>query len=265
MNIIKNDVIISRIALSVFVPFGKGAPIHRNRYAHGLAFNTDREILYRFETGEALVCHAGEMIYLPKGSSYTIENLSSEKSEKSGTYAINFFVVSEESENRPYVIKIKGKNEITSLFSKAASQWLKRSAGFYEECFSILYRILMVVKKEALIYSPKGKALSILSPALEYINENYTKENIKIEVLARLCGISEPYLRELFRNAFSESPSVYVRNLRIKYARELLASSEYPITDVAMLSGFNDVSYFSREFRKAVGMSPKEYGNSLLK
>ena len=52
-----------------------------------------------------------------------------------------------------------------------------------------------------------------------------------------------------------------MRRLRIAYARDLLGSGEYSVTDAAMLSGFNDAAYFSREFKKEVGVSPKEYGN----
>lgn len=77
--------------------------------------------------------------------------------------------------------------------------------------------------------------------------------------LAELCGVSEVYLRRAFRNAFGVSPAVYMRNKRIAYAKELLLSGEYSVTDVAMLSGFNDTAYFAREFKKATGVSPIAY------
>ena len=50
-----------------------------------------------------------------------------------------------------------------------------------------------------------------------------------------------------------------MRNLRLKYAKELLRSREYSVTDVGTLSGFNDAAYFAREFKKAVGKSPSEF------
>jgi AraC-like DNA-binding protein len=47
--------------------------------------------------------------------------------------------------------------------------------------------------------------------------------------------------------------------MRIRYAKRLLRSGEYSVTDAAMLLGFSDTAYFSREFKRSVGMSPSEY------
>ena len=47
--------------------------------------------------------------------------------------------------------------------------------------------------------------------------------------------------------------------MRIRYAKDLLDSGEYSISDAAFISGFNDVAYFSREFKKATGTQPSEY------
>ena len=149
-----------------------------------------------------------------------------------------------------------------SLFSKAESAWRKKEIGYHEECFGDLYKIIRMMKKEAAHYSSKQRTLELIAPALEYINESYTKENVTLAHLAALCHISQPYVRRLFHNAFSVSPTVYMRNLRIGYARELLRSGEYSVTDAAMLSGFNDVAYFSREFKKITGVSPRDYVKS---
>ena len=161
-------------------------------------------------------------------------------------------------------MRIKGRDEMLSLFSRAANAWRKKDIGYCEECFGDLYKIIRIIKKEMSSYSSKHRTLERIAPALDYINENYTKEQISLSHLASLCKISEPYLRKLFQNAFSVSPAVYMRNLRIGYARELLRSGEYSVTDAAMLAGFNDTAYFSREFKRAVGVAPKDYGVSLV-
>ena len=256
---LENEIVITKIVLALFVPVGQGKPIHNNRPAHGLAYNVGYTSSYTFEGGKSLICHDGECIYLPKGSNYTVRKIYSSDTPDSGTYAINFMTLSDFDMGAPWVMKIRGENELYSLFAKTARAWLKKEVAFYETCFSNLYRIIKQIKSESARYSPKQKSIDLLTPALQYINEKYTSEAISISTLAELCRVSEVYLRRVFQNVFSTSPAVYIRNKRINYAKELLRSEEYNVTDVAMLSGFNDTAYFTREFKKVTGVAPSVY------
>lgn len=259
MELFHHELVVSKIVIAVFVPFGRGKPVHKNRPNHGFAFNVDCDIVYRFDTGETLTCHSGELIYLPKGSNYTVSFQEEYKGKHQGVYAINFFIADDQGPYPPKLVKVKGKEDMLSAFTKSVNAWTRKTVGFYEQGFIDLYKIIKILKKEFLHYSATHQTLEIIQPALKYIEENYTQEKISTVLLAELCQISEPYLRKLFHSTFSVSPIIYIRNLRIKYAKELLRAKEYSITDAAMMSGFNDVAYFSREFKKATGISPKEY------
>lgn len=260
MDLLTNEFAVSKIIIALFLPYGKGTPIHKNRLSHGLAFNVGYDSTYRFETGKVLTCHAGEMIYLPKGSSYTVEkSVRTAEEENGGVYVINFLLCNDQKKGEPCTVRIKGTETVVSLFSKAANAWRKEKIGYYEECMSSLYGIVKLLKTEYSIYTPLKKNYESLAPALDYISDHYSVETISIAHLARLCKISEPYLRRLFQQTFSVSPAVYIRNLRIKRAKELLLAGEYSITEAATLSGFNNASYFSREFKKATGISPNEF------
>lgn len=257
---LENEIVIAKIVIALFMPGNTGRPIHRDRPSHGLVFNVGCTAEYRFETGEVLTVASGECIYLPKNSNYTAKRFNISDTKDCGVYAINFLTLSDsEGTNKPWVMRIKGENEMILNFSKAAKAWKNKETGFYEECFSDLYKIIKQIKKESVKYSSKKKDVGLLAPALEYINKNYTTESISVSYLAELCHVSEVYLRRVFQNAFSVSPSVYMRDLRIQYAKELMQTEEYTVTDVAMMSGFNDTAYFSREFKKAVGLTPSAY------
>lgn len=109
--------------------------------------------------------------------------------------------------------------------------------------------------------SPYSKS-NVIQPAIDYIALNYYKESISVEFLASLCKISSVHLRSLFMKRFATSPVKYINNLKMARARELLDSQFYSINDVCYLSGYNDESYFCREFKKHFDMTPSEYVKS---
>ena len=107
-------------------------------------------------------------------------------------------------------------------------------------------------------YVPKSID-KIIKPALEYIHRNYTSENISVEHLANLCGISTTYLRNIFLKCKNATPIKYINGLKLSRAKELIVSDYYSIPKISELSGFGDESYFCRYFKKATGMTATEY------
>lgn len=251
--------IITSISAAVLVTRGMGTPVHNNRPAHGIAMNVNCGSLYTFSDGRSFVCNSGQCIYLPKGSSYTVaeSKTSSPKiGAQIGVFAINFRTIDDDI-YEPRVFTVKSCESMISDFAFAENAWRGRSSVLREDCLISLYRIIRRLKKESELDSSEYG--EILAPALDYIAAHYTEENIRLSTLASLSGVCEPYLRRLFNRAFSVSPSVYIRGLRIDYAKNLLASGEYSVTDAALNSGFSDAAYFCREFKKATGISPSGY------
>ena len=263
MEFLKMNTVVKEIILATHLPYGKGNPVHKNRASFGIAYYVNARAVFKFEGGKVLEVGDGECIFLPKGSNYTVSGHNDNPSAEVSVYAINF-LLSEDIPLEPFVIKVKSPAEIKSLFSRSVNCWRKKETAFTEECMSYLYSIISHLKKDKFVYSNKKGTLEILKPALDYIKDNYTSEGISLPHLASLCGVSEVYLRRLFKRAFSESPTVYIRNMRMRYARELIISGEYTVTDASYLAGFNDVSYFSREYRKAFGTQPSKTKASWL-
>ena len=263
MELFLNDLTVSDVRIAIFVPPGQARRTHTDRPSHGLAFNVGTVATYRFDSGLVLRCLPGQCIYLPRGANYTVdpeeqpENMDS--SVTPGVYCINFRLLNDPVEPEPFVIKVRGRDKALSCFERAESAWRKKHVGYREDCFAALYQLLRLFRREQVGYSQLNFVMDKLAPALQHIEAHYTSENIPLSQLAQLCNISEPYLRKLFNIAFSVSPTNYIRNMRINYAKELLCTGEYSITSVAALSGFNSVVYFSREFKKATGVSPNKY------
>jgi AraC-like DNA-binding protein len=87
----------------------------------------------------------------------------------------------------------------------------------------------------------------------------HTYSNLTVNDLAKLCNMSLSSFKRAFRNFFNDSPNNYINTKKINKAQELLQISELNISDIAYETGFNDPLYFTRVFKKRVGLTPSEF------
>ncbi len=244
---------VENIALACYVVPGTGTPVHKNRPHHGLVLYTGGQMSFVFSDGKRLKVEGGNIIYLPKGSDYVVE-----KKENGGCYAINFDILGDVT-FESFVVRTKNTQNFVEMFEKTEHTWRKKTTGYMMKCMSELYGIIYSMKREYEAgYISESKS-NILASAVSHIHREYTNESMNISYLAQLCSISETYFRRLFFKTYGMSPVKYINNLRIERAKELIKSDMYSICEVALLSGYKDESYFSREFKKATGVCPSKY------
>jgi two-component system response regulator YesN len=97
-----------------------------------------------------------------------------------------------------------------------------------------------------------------VSEAISFIHRHYA-ENISQTMLADNIGISSVYLSKLFKDNLHIGFMEYLNNYRLEKAKVLLKQNNFSNKMVARLCGFNDDAYFSKVFKKAEGMTPKEF------
>ena len=97
-----------------------------------------------------------------------------------------------------------------------------------------------------------------LKPALEYIETHYGQP-ISLEALARLTGMSPKYFCRFFRTIVHRSPIDYVNYYRVECATHFLAASDMTVAEIAQRCGYNDSSFFIKQFRKYKGTTPSRY------
>lgn len=91
-----------------------------------------------------------------------------------------------------------------------------------------------------------------------YINENIAND-ISTQKLCSVFHLSNNELYSIFKEYFSSTPAVYVKNRRLSYACELLLSSQLKVYTICKKVGFFDYNYFSKVFKKEFGVSPNAY------
>ena len=245
--------VIKKIDLATFVPANTGSDIHTNRLSHGLVLNCGAVKAISFEGKKPQIVGKNDIIHLPKGANYQVFS-----NDDGNTYCINYQSLDGVS-FAPFIFHPSNVNALLNAFQNAEKAWRRMDDGREYLVLSYLYKILYELKRQySLPYLPESKQ-ELIKPAVEYIHKHYTEEIISANTLCELCSISYDYLRKLFEKFYGCSPVKYINGLKLKRAKELLSSRLYSVSETAFLSGFSDLSHFSRFFKDNVGVLPSKY------
>ena len=99
-----------------------------------------------------------------------------------------------------------------------------------------------------------------IQQAIAYINEHFL-EQITLKDLAKQLSFSPNYLGMLFKKQTNSTFNEYLNTLRLKYACNLLSSSDISVKEISYASGYGSVEYFMYAFKKKMLMTPIEYRN----
>ncbi len=117
-----------------------------------------------------------------------------------------------------------------------------------------LFGAICLTREEQLPFNKK-----LRDELLEYIHRNYKDNGLALESIAKEFNLSKFYLSRFFKEATGEKYIDYISNLRIQEAKRLLKEENMPIKDVIQHVGYFDVASFNKKFKKAVGISAREY------
>lgn len=194
-------------------------------------------------------------ILLPKGAVYSW--ICKQKGE--------CLMVEFDGENVPEaltLIKIKNCSEIATVFAKIENLMIFKKPGYNIKCMQGVYEILVkLCDSETSDYSLVSKKNKI-TESVEYLEKHCLSDDISIETLAKISGISSVYFRKIFTELYGMPPMQYVGRIRIEKAKSLLISDSISVTDVAEMSGFGSVYHFCKAFKKATGLTPTEWSKS---
>ncbi len=163
---------------------------------------------------------------------------------------------------KDYIVKPVDDEEFYAALKRISYELLKTRIKSKITNFETNSEILNSPFKEY-VQAPEGdKQDFYVNKAINYINDYYSKD-ISLRDAVEYIGISESYLSRLFRMKTSYSFLEYLRFHRLKKALVLMKDQGKRINEVARETGFQDMSYFSKTFRKYIGVSPSNYLNGL--
>ncbi len=102
----------------------------------------------------------------------------------------------------------------------------------------------------------------VMKKAMEYINAHYCNK-ISLDDIAGHINLSKHYVSYLFKKETGVNISVYINDIRIEKAKEMIVQREYKIKEIYEKVGFSDQQYFSKAFKKATGMTVTQYKESI--
>ncbi len=141
-----------------------------------------------------------------------------------------------------------------------------RSDGKYSGIFlkANLLKLLAIIAQEYDRNATAGKAELLLryrgglEQALEYI-ETHLPQKIYLADVCKSAMISHSAFSELFKQTTGKTFTEYLVDRRVAAACDLLKNSDRTMLDIALSCGFQDAAYFSRVFKRQLGVSPSEY------
>ena len=124
-----------------------------------------------------------------------------------------------------------------------------------------LLNIIGTLAEHALLTSNepvRNPRVELLKAVISYIRQNY-QQPLSLGELAALAGMNEQYFCRFFKKALGKTPISYINSFRIQHAATLLCTTELPVTEVCLESGFNNLGHFMKEFKKATRFTPLQF------
>jgi AraC-like DNA-binding protein len=141
--------------------------------------------------------------------------------------------------------------EVARQFKKIGNLFEEKKSGYTLEGSAAAYHLLLELGKESAAHYPPS-----IRDALEHMQRNLSS-GLESSELLRVSGLSQTHFNRLFRKHLGVSAMKYYQNHKMALARHLLSETAMTVKEIALALGYADPLYFSAQFKKAVGTSPK--------
>ncbi len=250
---------ISKINFCMLVDPNDCKLLHKNRSSHGLVIMLNGINKYVFSDGSEMTVKEGELFYLPKFSSYRLIQV-----KKGECIAVNFELAEGDATYPHFFLTSKYKIKYTTILKELLSAWSAHTQVSENICMLKLYELVCAIQADASKQYVNSKKRNIAIYGAEYIINNISRAELTVDEISKKLNLSPEYFRKIFASVYGTSPKKYMLELRIQRAKELMLSNDMTVSKISMLCGYENESYFCREFKRITGHTPTEYIKGFL-
>ena len=127
----------------------------------------------------------------------------------------------------------------------------------YEEFGSCIDRLKITLYENSRVDEEKTKEW-VITGLTRYLQEHLADE-ISLNILADEFHLSAQYISQLFKNEIGVNFLAYLTSIRMEKAKQLLISTDLPISEISARSGYGDYRVFTKTFKKTEGCTPSQY------
>jgi len=216
---------------------------------------------------QAYLMTKGDMLAIPP---FVPHRLEPYQGEKVSLVQVDFMpIIADPGELLPTPlfpkIHLSGDNQALAeqLLARMREESDRKETGYRHVIRADLTRLLVTLFRQSLNEAEWSRESGIESrplfhEAVRYLEERYS-EHVSLDELARRAAMSPTYFSYLFKVLMGQPFTHYLNELRIRKASDLLRTTDDSVTEICFAAGFNNLSHFTRCFRKAAGMSPLAY------
>lgn len=162
---------------------------------------------------------------------------------------------------------IRQNQELNHLIASLIEEHLTKQPYYEIKIIGLSYTLLSALLREFQVNSSGDNiqsnivTLHQVQSILSYVSKNY-REKITLDQLSKELGISKAYMCRIFKKHTHQTIIHHINEQKCHYAASLILEGN-SVGDVAFACGFNDYNYFSKVFKKIIGISPKNYINKI--
>lgn len=124
---------------------------------------------------------------------------------------------------------------------------------------SVLLYTISYIGSDDMTDEKNVKGSSAFEKIASFIDDSFDNSELTLLSVANAFGYTEKYVSYLFKKNMNVNFKAYLNKLRIQYACELMEDGHTGVTKISAMCGFSDPLYFSKTFKKHMGLSPTEY------